>query len=114
MAELYSFHSFKKRKETTELIQDKRLPVAVYQSVLYYIHLDVTELQQPAFEYMSTQGSLQEIYHDNRLLFLHTFQSLLVHWKLLYTPHVLPENPFAFFGTVGDLCAYIEKRVKAL
>ncbi|MCA1023532.1 hypothetical protein [Halobacillus litoralis] len=114
VADLYSFQHFKKQRETSGKTADKRLPAAVYRSVLYYIRLDAAELQQPAFEYLSTQCSLREIYRNNQLLFLRTFQTLLTHWKLISGTPTLPEYPFTVFGTVGDLCAYIEKRVKAL
>ncbi|WLR47168.1 hypothetical protein LC065_16840 [Halobacillus litoralis] len=116
MGEVYSFKAFQSKKEKESKKQDPRTTVAIYRSVIYYVHLYSDETDQHPLEYLTTNIELADIFKNDRDKFLEAFAALIKHWELPQNSHQeLPENrELTRFSTLGDLCMYIEKKVKDL
>ncbi|MGR9050414.1 hypothetical protein ACQ4XT_17420 [Halobacillus faecis] len=116
MGEIYSFKAFQSKKEREKKSQDPRTTVAIYRSVVYYVHLYSDETDQHPLEHLTTNIDLADIFKNDRDKFLEAFAALIQHWELPPNSHQeLPEyQELSQFPTLGDLCIYIEKKVKDL
>lgn len=117
MGEIYNFKAFQSKKEREKKkIQDPRTTVAIYRSVVYYVHLYSDETYEDALEHLTTNVKLATVFKNDRSKFLEAFAAIIQHWELPPNSHQeLPGNrELAQFPTLGDLCIYIEKKVKDL
>ncbi|MYL48959.1 hypothetical protein GLV98_05655 [Halobacillus litoralis] len=116
MGEIYSFKAFQSRKEKEKKVQDPRTTVAIYRSVVYYVHLYCDETYEHPLEHLTTNIELATVFKKDRAKFLEAFAALIQHWELPQNSHLeLPRyREFTQFPTLGDLCIYIEKKVKDL
>ncbi|MEC3884670.1 hypothetical protein VKA52_13135 [Halobacillus sp. HZG1] len=115
MGEIYSFKAFQSKKEKKK-VQDPRTTVAIYRSVVYYVHLYSEETYEHPLEHLTTNIQLAVIFNNDRAAFLDAFAALIQHWDLPLNTHqeLPPYEELAQFTTLGDLCLYIEKKVKDL
>ncbi|WP_062513245.1 hypothetical protein [Halobacillus sp. KGW1] len=115
MAEVYNFKDYQKKKKKRSF-QDERTTVAIYKSVVHYVHMYIEPQYEEPFEHLTTNICVPELYKYNKGKFLETFASLLAYWNI--EPHPESDIPrgeeFNYFPTIGHLCVYIEKRVKGL
>ncbi|REJ11177.1 hypothetical protein [Halobacillus trueperi] len=116
MGEVYSFKAFQSKKEKEKKIQDPRTTVAIYRSVVYYVHLYSDETYEHPLEHLTTNVKLATVLKNDRTKFLKTFAALVQHWDLPANSHqeLAKNRELAQFPTLGDLCIYIEKKVKDL
>ena len=116
MGEIYDFKAYQKRKSKEIENEDPRLVVAIYRSVVYYVHMYNEETYDHPMEHMTTNVRLKNLYRNDMGKFLETFAALIHHWDIspIGEEEFKHEDVFDRFPTVGHLCAYIEKRVKAL
>jgi hypothetical protein len=118
MGELYDFKSYQKRKSKYKEMEskDSRLIVAIYRSVVYYVHMYSKKTYDHPLEHMTTNVRLKNLYQNDKEKFLDSYAALIRHWEI--PPHFAEEfkdvDVFVRFPTVGHLCAHIEKRVKDL
>ncbi|MBX0356706.1 hypothetical protein [Halobacillus sp. Nhm2S1] len=115
MGEIYSFRAFQSKKEKKKA-QDPRTTVAIYRSVVYYVHLYSDERNEHPLEHLTTNIELATIFKNDRDPFMEAFAALIQHWELPPNSHQeLPRGrELSQFPTLGDLCIYIEKKVKEL
>ncbi|CDQ19985.1 hypothetical protein SAMN05192559_10371 [Halobacillus karajensis] len=116
MGELFNFKVFQQKKERETNIQDPRMVVAIYRSVVHFVHMYLDEIYEDPMDHLTTHSDLKSLYKNDRGKFLETFAALIQYWELPpNSDKELPYNKeFDCFPTIGDLCMYIEKRVKDL
>lgn len=116
MAEVYNFQDYKMRKNRGQELKDPRHVVAVYRSVVHFVHRYTNQQDENSTDHLATSVDLKQLYGNDGKKFIETFAALVDYWKIV--PH--PENDlpkdreFERFPTLGHLCSYIEKRVKNL
>lgn len=116
MGELVDFNTFKKNRGEENLSDDPRLVVAVYQSVVYYVHMYMDEHYEDPVEHLTTNVSLRVLYRNDHNRFRMSFTALIRHWEITgnFQKEFSYQEAFVRFPTLGHLCAFIEKRVKVL
>lgn len=115
MGEIYDFKAFQKRKKGKEN-EDPRVVVAIYRSVVYYVHMYMEETYDLPMEHMTTNCLLKSVYRNDEGKFLESFTALIRHWDIRPEDAevFMNEEVFDRFPTIGHLCVYIEKKVKDL
>ncbi|MFQ3546040.1 hypothetical protein Q7A53_18315 [Halobacillus rhizosphaerae] len=114
MSNVFDFEQYKFKKDVKNQTQNKAIIVEVYITTVKFVcqYLDIT-YDHPV-EYVTSDMELELLYCGDRDRFIKTFTAIITYWGIeTGMENVLPpEEEFERFKTIGDLCIYIEKRVK--
>ncbi|MGP4062291.1 hypothetical protein [Halobacillus sp. H74] len=115
MAQVFNFNDYQLKKSSEKKLHDDRLVVAVYRSVVFYVHMYIDENYENPSEYLTTDMDLRRLYKADRGKFMETIKALGKHWDLIAEEDdFIDGKEFEHLSTIGHLCSYIEKKVKAL
>ncbi|KHE67555.1 hypothetical protein [Halobacillus sp. BBL2006] len=116
MAKVFDFEYYRMKKLVEKRFRSRGLVFEVYMSTVEFVHYYIEPSYDNPVEHLTTDVSLKHLYDGNRDRFIATFSALVKYWEIEPMPHKeLPiDREFEMFPTLGDLCKYIEKRVKYL
>ncbi|QAS51263.1 hypothetical protein [Halobacillus litoralis] len=115
MAQVFNFNEYQMKRSSEKKLHDDRLVVAVYRSVVFYVHMYIDEDYENPSEHLTTDTDLRRLYKGDRGKFMETMEALRKHWDLIAEEDDFTHRKeFEHLSTIGHLCSYIEKKVKAL
>ncbi|ARI77701.1 hypothetical protein [Halobacillus mangrovi] len=116
MAEVFDFQYYKTKKIVEKRFRNRGLIFEVYMSTVQFVHHYIEPTYDNPVEHLTTDINLKHLYNGDRDRFIATYAALVKYWEIEPFPNwEIPMNrEFEMFPTLGDLCKYIEKRVKYL
>ncbi|MFD1017933.1 hypothetical protein [Thalassobacillus hwangdonensis] len=114
MGTLVDFGQYKQKRRRREGLSEKRVVYEVYLTTVKYVYKHIEQEFDNPVEHLTTAVNLSVLYKQDRNRFAATFADLISYWNLSpLTVNAIPvHRAFDEFETLGDLCAYIERRVR--
>lgn len=114
MGEIIDFETRRARKEVKNTAGEKGVIYEIYLSVVKYVNEQLREEYDNPVENLNTKTYLYLVYQGDEDRFLSSFTNLLDYWDLNHTYlHDIPSGKeFEKFNTIGDICSFIEQRVR--
>ncbi|WP_226578088.1 hypothetical protein [Halobacillus litoralis] len=113
MSRIFDFQGYVNKKKRLYTGDSHRsIDLEIYRSVVHHLQLSRIETYDEHIEVITTSTPLKLFYERDEQRFIHMFTSLLHQWNLIVEGE--QEGLYERFPTVGDLCLYIKRRVKAL
>ncbi|RWZ60820.1 hypothetical protein EQV77_05865 [Halobacillus fulvus] len=116
MADVFDFDVYKTKQMMKKKKRPQKLVYEIYLTAIQFIDRNIESTYDDPVEHLTTDMRLEEIYQGDYERFLATFASLAKYWGIDALPHaeLTRGEPFGQIKTIGDLCHYVEKRVKSL
>lgn len=111
MAAVYDFSYYRARRLVKDRMKDKGLIYEVYLSTVQFVYENLWRNHQDGMEFLTTHSDLRELFKGDEQKFAATFMLINKYWEL---EPVVCQGMFDQFQTIGDVCHYIEKKVKTM
>ncbi|MBH0228904.1 hypothetical protein [Halobacillus yeomjeoni] len=111
MGDLYDYNYHKTKKLLQERFRHKGLVYEVYRSAVEFIHHNLEEKYDDPLDHLTTHVQLRELFKGDEQKLAATLNDLVQYWKIERSEERIQVG-FEVLETIGDLCEYIEKRVK--